>query len=84
MGEEIEIRTGIVGFSGLRVWAGVAALFLLVLTSLLGWNLYQAPTAVALLSVDINPSLQFTIDAQGHLLKFQTQNEDAKRMLKPD
>jgi len=82
VGEEIEIRAGIVNFSGLRVWAGVAALFILVLTSLLGWNLYQAPTAVALLSVDINPSLQFTIDAQGHLLKFQTQNEDAKRMLK--
>ena len=82
VGEEIEIRAGILSFSGLRVWAGVAALFILVLTSLLGWNLYQAPTAVALLSVDINPSLQFTIDAQGHLLKFQTQNEDAKRMLK--
>ncbi|MDR3585785.1 MAG: anti-sigma factor domain-containing protein [Desulfosporosinus sp.] len=82
VGEEIEIRTGIVDFSGLRVWAGVAALFLLVFTSLLGWNLYHAPTAVALLSVDINPSLQFTIDAQGRLLKFQTQNEDAKRMLK--
>ena len=82
VGEEIEIRTGIVDFSGLRVWAGVAALFLFVLTSLLGWNLYQAPIAVALLSVDINPSLQFTIDAQGRLLKFQTQNEDAKRMLK--
>ncbi|MDR3540607.1 MAG: anti-sigma factor domain-containing protein [Desulfosporosinus sp.] len=81
VGEEIEIRTGLMDFSGLRVWAGVAALFLLVLTSLLGWNLYQAPTAVALLSVDINPSLQFTIDAQGRLVKFQTQNEDAKRML---
>jgi len=82
VGEEIEIQTGIVDFSGLRVWAGVAALFLLVLTSILGWNLYQAPTAVALLSVDINPSLQFTIDAQGRFLKFQTQNDDAKRMLK--
>ncbi|OLN33925.1 hypothetical protein DSOL_0103 [Desulfosporosinus metallidurans] len=81
VGEEIEIRTGIEIFSGLRVWAGAAAVFLLVLTALLGWNLYQAPTAVALLSVDINPSLQFTIDAQGHLLKLQTQNEDAKRML---
>ena len=81
VGEEIEIRTGIESFRGLRVWAGVAALFLLVITTLLGWNLYQAPTAVALLSVDINPSLQFSIDEQGHLLKVQTQNEDAKRML---
>lgn len=82
VGEEIEIQTGIAGFNGLRVWAGAAALFLLVLTSLLGWNLYQAPTAVALLSVDINPSLQFTLDAQGHVLKLQTQDEDAELMLK--
>ncbi|HWQ41810.1 MAG TPA: hypothetical protein VN456_07215 [Desulfosporosinus sp.] len=81
VGEEIEIRSGIESFRGLRLWAGVAALFCLVLTTLLGWNLYQAPTAVALLSVDVNPSLQFTIDAQGHLLKLQSQNEDAKRML---
>ena len=81
VGEEIEIRTGIDVFSGLRVWAGVAAIFLLVLTTFLGWTLYQAPTAVALLSVDINPSLQFAVDAQGHLLQLQTQNEDAKRML---
>lgn len=82
VGDEIEVRTGMIDFSELRVWAGVAALFLLVFTAILGWNLYQAPTAVALLSVDINPSLQFTVDAQGNLLKFQTQNEDAKRMLK--
>ena len=82
VGEEIEIRTGIVGFDGLRVWAGAAAIFFLVLTSIFSWSLYQPPTAVALLSVDINPSLQFTIDAQGHLLKFQTQNDDARRMLK--
>lgn len=81
VGEEIEIRTGIDIFGGLRMWAGVAALFLLVLTTLFGWSLYQAPTAVALLSVDINPSLQFTIDAQGQILKLQSQNEDAKRML---
>jgi len=81
VGEEIEIRSGIEGFRGLRVWAGVAALFLVVLTTIMGWNLYQAPTAVALLSVDINPSLQFAIDAQGHLVKLQMQNEDAKRML---
>ena len=81
VGEEIEIKKGLEGFKGLRVWAGAAALFLLVLTSLLGWNLYQAPTAVALLSVDINPSLQFTLDAQGNLIKFQTQDEDAKHML---
>lgn len=82
VGEEIEIQQKERElFSGLRVWAGVAAMFLLIFVALLGWNLYQTPTAVAMLSVDINPSLQFTLDAQGHLLKFNTQNEDAKRML---
>ncbi|MDP4159398.1 MAG: hypothetical protein Q8911_06480 [Bacillota bacterium] len=81
IGEEIEIRSEIEIFSGLRVWAGMAAVFLLVLTALFGWNLYQAPTAVALLSVDINPSVQFTIDSQGHVLKLQMENEDAKHML---
>lgn len=81
VGEEIVIQTGLIGIEGLRAWAGVAALFLMVLTTLLGWNLYQAPTAVALLSVDINPSIQFTIDAQGKLIKIDTQNEDAKKLV---
>lgn len=81
VGEEVQIQPWIESFSGVRIWAGAVALFLLILTTLLGWNLYQAPTAVALLSVDINPSLQFVLDKQGHLLRFQTQNEDAKRML---
>lgn len=81
VGEEVQIQPWTEYFSGVRLWAGAVALFLLVLTSLLGWTLYQAPTAVALLSVDINPSLQFALDNQGHLLEFETQNEDAKRML---
>jgi hypothetical protein len=81
VGEEIEISTGIQGFGRLGVWVGVAALFILVFTTILRWNPYQPPTAVALLSVDINPSLQFTLDSQGHLLNLQIQNEDAKRML---
>lgn len=81
VGEEIQIQPWIEYFSGVRVWAGAVALFLVVFTTFLGWTLYQAPTAVALLSVDINPSLQFALDNQGHLLEFETQDEDAKRML---
>lgn len=81
VGEEVQIRLWTEYLSGVRIWSGVVALFLLVLTTLLGWTLYQAPTAVALLSVDINPSLQLALDDQGNLLEFQTQNEDAKRML---
>jgi len=81
VGEEIEIKIGLEGFKGLRVWAGVAAVFLVVLTTMVGWNLYHAPTAVALLSVDINPRLQFTIDDEEQVLKINTQNEDAKRLI---
>jgi len=81
VGEEIQIESWTERFSGVRIWAEVAALFLLVLTAFLSWNLYQAPTAVALLSVDINPSLQFVLDNQGNLMKLEAQNDDAKRLL---
>jgi len=81
VGEEVLIQPWTERFSGVRVWAGAVALFLLVLTTLFGWNLYQAPTAVALLSVDINPSLQFVLDSQGNVIKLQTENGNAKRML---
>ncbi|SDG82212.1 anti-sigma-I factor RsgI family protein [Desulfosporosinus hippei] len=83
IGEEIEIQVpSMQWFRELRAWAGVAALFFLVLTTIFAWNLYQAPTAVALLSVDINPSIQFTIDDQGNLLKINSKNEDAEGLLK--
>ncbi|AFQ46350.1 anti-sigma factor domain-containing protein [Desulfosporosinus meridiei] len=83
IGEEIEIQVpSIQWFGELRAWAGVAALFFLVLTTIFAWNLYQAPTAVALLSVDINPSVQFTIDDQGNLLNINSKNEDAEGLLK--
>lgn len=83
VGEEIEIQMpSMQWFGELRAWAGVAALFFLVLTSIFAWNLYQAPTAVALLSVDINPSIQFTIDDQGNLLKISSKNKDAEVLLK--
>jgi len=39
VGEEIQIQSWTEYFSGVRIWA--AALFLLVLTTLLGWTLVQ-------------------------------------------
>jgi len=81
VGEEIQIQSWTEYFSGVRIWSGAVALFLLVITSILGWNMVQAPTVVALLSVDINPSLQIEMDNQGHFVAFETQNEEAKRML---
>ncbi|HBV86744.1 MAG TPA: hypothetical protein DEF42_08875 [Desulfosporosinus sp.] len=82
IGEEIEIQTSFEGFKGLRAWASVAAIFFLTLSTIFAWNLYQAPTAVALLSVDINPSIQFSIDAQGQLIKIVSQSEDAEDMVR--
>lgn len=81
VGEEVQIQSWTEYMGGIRIWAGAVALFLVVFMAFLGWNLYQAPTAVALLSVDINPSLQFEVDNRGYLLKIETQDEDAKRML---
>ncbi|EHQ92250.1 anti-sigma factor domain-containing protein [Desulfosporosinus youngiae] len=81
VGEEIELKLGFECFKGWRAWVGVAAIFLMVLTTIVGWNLYQVPTAVALLSVDINPSLQFTIDGKRNVLEINTQNEDAERLI---
>ena len=47
VGEEVQIQPRTEYFSGVRIWTGAVALFLLILTTLLGWNLYQAPTAGA-------------------------------------
>lgn len=83
VGEEIEVQLGsLEGLGGLPAWAGIAAVFILVLTTLFGWNLYQTPSAVAMISLDINPSIQFTIDAQGNLTEIMTKNEDAERLLR--
>lgn len=80
-GEEIVIRAGVGGIKGGKAWVGAAVVFFMVLTTLFGWNLYQAPTAVALLSVDINPSIQFSVDGQGNLLTIDSQNGDAEEWL---
>ncbi|MDA8228884.1 MAG: anti-sigma factor domain-containing protein [Desulfitobacterium hafniense] len=80
VGEEIDIREGF-DFGSLKTWATVAAVMLLMISAALGWNLYQAPTAVALLSVDINPSLELELDAQGKVMKPIPKNEDAKVLL---
>ncbi|AET70883.1 hypothetical protein Desor_5509 [Desulfosporosinus orientis DSM 765] len=81
VGEEILIRNGIESFGGGRAWIGAAVIFFMVFTTLIGWNLYQAPTAAALVSVDINPSIQFSVDDQGNLLSIDTQNKDAEQLL---
>lgn len=66
------------------VWlikASVAAIFLFTFIGSMGWNLYQGTTAVAMISVDINPRLQLTIDQKGRVLQFEALNSDAERVV---
>lgn len=80
IGEEIDIPVGF-DFSSLRTLAGVAAVFFLILASTLGWNLWQASTAVAFVSVDINPSLVITLNAKNKVLKIEGRNPEARSLL---
>lgn len=64
-----------------RIGASVAAIFLMVFMGVFGWNAFQPTTAVAMLSVDINPSLQLTLDQKGRVLGLESLNPDAEQLL---
>lgn len=64
-----------------RTLASVAAVFLFVLLGSMSWNLYQGTTAVAMISVDINPRLQLTLDQKGRVLQSEALNSDAEHVL---
>lgn len=64
-----------------RIAASVAAIFLIVFMGVFGWNVFQPGTAVAMLSVDINPSLQLTLDQKGRVLELESLNPDAEQLL---
>ncbi len=80
VGEEIQIpavqKTPI-----WRIGASVAAIFLMVFMGVFGWNAFQPRTAVAMLSMDINPSLQLTLDQKGRVLGLESLNPDAEQLL---
>ena len=64
-----------------RTVAGVAALFLLVLTTAVGWNLWQASVASAMVSLDINPSVEITLNSRNVVLKAQALDPEAQELL---
>lgn len=64
-----------------RVAVSIAAVFLLTLIGSMGWSAYQATTAAAMISVDINPRLQLTLDQKGRVLKAESLNSDAEHVL---
>lgn len=65
-----------------RAAVSIAAVFLLTLIGSMGWSAYQATTAAAMISLDINPRLQLTIDQKGRVLQTESLNSDAERVLK--
>lgn len=64
-----------------RVITSVAAVFLFTFVGSMSWNFYHSKTALAMISVDINPRLQLTIDRKGRVLEFDALNSDAERVL---
>lgn len=63
-----------------RIGASVAAVVLLALMGILGWNAWQPRTAVAMISLDINPSLQLTVDQKGDVLELESLNSEAEQV----
>lgn len=64
-----------------RIGASVAVIFVMVFMGVFGWNAFQPRTAVAMLSLDINPSLQLTLDRKGRVLELESLNPDAEQLL---
>ncbi|MHB8125395.1 MAG: anti-sigma factor domain-containing protein [Desulfitobacteriaceae bacterium] len=84
VGEEIEVaanQSNRLSNRSLRVLLSVAALFLLIFLSTLSWSFWQTPVAVAMLSVDINPSLEISLDKGAHIVNAKAKNDDALQLL---
>ncbi len=83
VGEEIEVVSDVSDKrkTALRVLLSVAAIVLLTIGSMLGWSSWQTPVAVAMLSVDINPSLEIALDKRAHIISAKAKNEDALKLL---
>lgn len=64
-----------------RVLASVAAIFLITWIGSMSWNFYQGTTAVAMISVDINPRLQLTLNREGRVIQSEALNSDAEQVL---
>lgn len=80
IGEEIWIsRVNI--WDNMRKWGSVAALFLLLLGVTSYFSLLKPSLAVALISIDINPSIELTVNQNGEVLDTKTYNDDAKLVL---
>ncbi|TGE31683.1 anti-sigma factor domain-containing protein [Desulfosporosinus sp. Sb-LF] len=80
VGEEIEVVLEN-KMRSYRALLSIAALFLFTILSTLGWSYWQTPVAVAMLSVDINPSIEIALDKEAHIVSTKAQNNDAVQLL---
>lgn len=86
VGEEIEIKNGggglRDGWGGFSVWASAAVLLFLILTGIWHFGFSRTEVPVALLSVDINPSLELKLNAGDRVIQAIALNQDAESLLK--
>lgn len=62
-----------------RRLAGIAAAFVLLIGGMTGFQVYQANYAVAsLISLDVNPSIEITVNQKEQVLSVNARNDDAK------
>jgi hypothetical protein len=64
-----------------KLLLSLAAVFLLTVLSALSWPLWQPPVVVATISVDINPSLELSLDKEKRIINVTAKNDDALKLL---
>jgi len=79
LGTEITCRLG----TGIN-WLRNGALAAILVVIMIGCSLYQSvlPTAVAYVSLDINPSVEIGVDQNSQVVEVQGLNDDGKELLK--
>ncbi|MEA4902702.1 anti-sigma factor domain-containing protein [Desulfitobacterium sp.] len=82
VGSEIELAKIHQHRPNWRVITSVAAILIFTLIGSMSWSFYQATTAVAMISVDINPRLQLTLNQKGEIIQFEALNSDAEDVVK--
>ena len=87
IGQEIEVASGAASRMHVVRWMSVAAAVLLILGSLSAWSLDRVRTsgtvaAVAYVTIDINPSVEFGVDERAHVVEAVGINDEGRRLLR--
>lgn len=78
VGAEVEVK------NGQSSWTRGLALAACILLALLGWQLYLAvlPAAAAYVSLDINPSWELAVDAEGQVVKVTSLDQEGQELIR--